>query len=346
MAQLGIGVIGTGRIAQSHLRALSAHQQAKAVAVFDVIPERAKMTATDYRVPNVCSSLDDLLERRDVDAVVVCTPPFAHAQPTIAALEAGKHVLCEKPFAVDPKEAEAMVAAAEKHGRFLACCSARNRVGLAAQKGHEIVTRGELGKVYFARSSSFRLRGRPGIDIFRDAPWFVSKDRAGGGALIDIGVYQLDWLLWMLGSPRVTSVVAATYQGIGAVPPDSPIQDVEDHAVVSFTCDNGSSAVMEIAWSSNIAGANLLMVLGTEASLRFDPLTKIVVGPDRLPIEEKLLDVPADHPSVRGNVTVAFVDAVLAGRQPHTPGREALEVTRLIDAAYRSAATGQAVQLG
>jgi len=345
VAQLGIGIVGTGRIAQAHLKSLATHPQARAVACFDVLPERARQTAAEFAIPNVCASLEDLLERRDVDAVVVCTPPFAHAQPTITALEAGKHVLCEKPFAIAPAEAEAMVAAAERNGRFLACCSARNRVGLAARMGHEIAARGDLGKVYFARSSSFRVRGRPGIDIFRDAPWFVSRERAGGGALIDIGVYQLDWLLWMLGSPRVKTVLATTYQGIGAIPPDSPTQDVEDHAVVSFACDNGASAVMEIAWSSNIAGANALVVLGTEAGLRFDPLTKIAAGPDRQPVEEQLLDLPPTDPAIRGNVTTAFVDALLAGEEPQTPGRDALEVTRLIDAAYRSAATGQAVQL-
>lgn len=345
MTKLGIGIIGTGRIAQAHLRSLAPHPEAKVIAVYDVLTERAEMTAADYGVPSVCKSLEELLGRDDIGAVIVSTPPFAHAAPTIAALAAGKHVLCEKPFALEPTEAEAMCLAAEASGRHLACCSARRRVGVAAKRGHAMIAAGELGHVYYARSSTFRLRGRPGVDMFRDASWFLDKARAGGGALIDIGVYELDWLLWMLGSPKVRSVLASTYQGIGEVPPDTAPQDVEDHAVVSFTCDNGTSAVMEIAWSSNAAAADLLLVLGTEAGLRFDPLTKITAGPDRRPVEEKLIDLEVTHPDVRGNVSAAFADSLLAGEVPQTPGRQALEVTKLIEAAYRSASSGRAINL-
>jgi predicted dehydrogenase len=124
-------------------------------------------------------------------------------------------------------------------------------------------------------------------------------------------------------------------------------QDVEDHAVVMFTCDNGASGLLEIAWSSNIGGANARLVLGTKAGLRFNPLT--YVGPGaidaRRAIEEPLLGVPDTSTEGFGDVSRQFVDALLAGRQPFTPPRDALEVTRLINAAYESARTGQAVTL-
>ncbi|MBX6771967.1 MAG: Gfo/Idh/MocA family oxidoreductase [Chloroflexi bacterium] len=345
MAQLGIGIVGTGRIARSHLRSLAQSAEGKAVAVFDIIPERASQIASDFGIPYVARSLEDLLERRDVQAVIVCTPPTAHAAPTIAALEAGKHVLCEKPFAIDPAEAERMVEAAERNQRFLAVCSARDRVGVGARVAHQLASSGALGTVYHVRSSSFRMRGRPGIDMFTDAPWFIDKNKAGGGALIDIGVYRLDVMLWLLGNPRVTSVLCSTFQGIGKPPEPPAVQTVEDHAVVMFTCDNGASGVLEIAWASNMNGANQTIVLGTEAGLRFDPLTKITASASRLPIEERLIPRPdADHADF-GDVTIQFVRAILAGQQPLTPGREALAVTRVIDAAYRSAATGRGVSL-
>jgi predicted dehydrogenase len=345
MAQLGIGIVGTGRIARSHLRSLAQSTEGKAVAVFDIIPERASQTASDFGVPYVARSLEDLLERRDVQAVIVCTPPTAHAAPTIAALEAGKHVLCEKPFAIDPAEAERMVETAERNQRFLAVCSARDRVGVGARVAHQLASSGALGTVYHVRSSAFRMRGRPGIDMFTDAPWFIDKNKAGGGALIDIGVYRLDVMLWLLGNPRVTSVLCSTFQGIGKPPEPPVVQTVEDHAVVMFTCENGASGVLEIAWASNMNGANQTIVLGTEAGLRFDPLTKITASASRLPIEERLIPRPdADHADF-GDVTIQFVRAILAGQQPLTPGREALAVTRVIDAAYRSAATGRGVSL-
>lgn len=345
MAQLGLGIIGTGRIARSHLRSLAQSTEGKAVAVFDVIPERATQTAADFGLPYVARTLEDLLERRDVDAVIVCTPPTAHMAPTLTALDAGKHVLCEKPFALDPTEAERMVQAAERNQRYLAVCSARDRVGVGARVAHQLASSGALGKVYHVRSSTFRVRGRPGIDMFQDATWFIDKSKAGGGALIDIGVYRIDVMLWLLGNPRVTSVLCSTFQGIGKPAEPPLVQTVEDHAVVMFTCDNGSSGVLEISWASNMNGANQTIVLGTEAGLRFDPLTKITAGPNRLPIEERLIARPDNDHSDFGDVTIQFVRAILADQQPQTPARDALEVARVIDAAYRSAATGQAVTL-
>jgi predicted dehydrogenase len=115
---------------------------------------------------------------------------------------------------------------------------------------------------------------------------------------------------------------------------------------VAFTCDNGASAVLEIGWASNIAGMNALFVLGTEAGLRFHPLTLIQAGRySGSAVEERLLRGEDGDTRGFGDVTQQFVDGVLAGRQPYTPARDALEVTRVIAAAYRSAATGQAVQL-
>src|SRR5262249_47614268 len=151
-----------------------------------------------------------------------CTPPFAHCEPTLAALAAGKHVVCEKPFTLRVEEAEQMVTAARAAGRFLTMCSSRSRYAAAAMRARAMGEAGELGHVYHARSSQFRQRGRPGVDILKDATWFISKERAGGGALIDIGVYEIDVMLWLMGNPAVRSVSAAIYQGIGEVRADVP----------------------------------------------------------------------------------------------------------------------------
>src|SRR5438105_374452 len=136
---VGIGIIGTGTIAQSHLQSLQSSTRGRAVAVYDVLPDRAEETAKRFGIPYAASSLDDLLARPEVDGVIVCTPPFAHAEPTIKALEAGKHVLCEKPFALDPAEAARMVEKAERTGKFLACASARNRYSMAQLRAHDML---------------------------------------------------------------------------------------------------------------------------------------------------------------------------------------------------------------
>jgi predicted dehydrogenase len=338
-------LIGTGTIAQRHLDALVDHPGGHAVAVFDVLPERARATAERYRVPNVCGSLQEMLDRKDVDAVIVCTPPFAHAAPTIAALDAGKHVLCEKPFALDPAEAERMANTAERVGRYLACASGRYRCPIGARKAHAMIEAGEIGDVYYVRSSAFRFRGRPGHHIFPDSHWFLDSQRAGGGAMMDIAVYQIDTTLWMLGSPRVKSVLASLRQIHDEPPTPGVRQDVEDHVTIMLTTGDGGSAVIETAWVANVVGADATYILGTKGGLSLDPLTLTTGAGGRRFRREKVLDGADADIAGFGNITQQFVDAIGAGRQPYTSGVEALEVTRVIRAAYESAASGRPVAL-
>lgn len=346
MDSLGIGIVGCGRIAHSHLRSVTSHKHAKAVAVLDVLPDRAEAMAKEFGVPNVCPDLDSMLSLPELDAVIVCTPPVAHAEPTLAALAAGKHVLCEKPFALDVREAEQMTSAADKAGKWLAVCSARSRCGAAARKAHQLIQDGALGTPYHIRSSSFRQRGRPGIDFWQDATWFQDKSKAGGGTVMDLGVYQIDLMLWLMGNPKVKSVLATTYQGVGAPPPPGVKQDVEDHVTALLVLDNGASAVLEQGWSTNMSGADGLMIWGSKAGLRFRPLTMISEPlVDGKLTETRVLDVDDHDNTGYGDVTAAFINAVLAGKEPFTPARDALEVTKVIDAIYRSAETGQAVSL-
>src|SRR5579859_2171177 len=231
MAKIGIGIVGTGTIAQSHLNSLRTSENGHAVAVFDVLGDRAEATAKQFGIPYVAATIEDLLSRPEVDAVIVCTPPFAHVAPTLAALEAGKHVLCEKPFALDPKEAALMVATADRVGRFLACASARNRYSASQTEARAMLDAGELGDVYYVRSSQIRFRGRPGHHIFPQSKWFLDKERAGGGAMMDIAVYQIDSVLWLLGNPKVLSVSAQLRQITEEASPADAPQNVEDHVV-------------------------------------------------------------------------------------------------------------------
>ena len=210
-----IGIIGAGHIGRAHARAWSENPRTEVAAVVDVVPERAAAVAAEFGIPQALTDYRPLVERADVDLVAVCTPPFAHCEPSLAALAAGKHVVCEKPFTLVVSEAERMVEAAIRAGRYLTMCSARSRYTAAALRARALVEAGELGTVYHARSSQFRQRGRPGIDILKDATWFISRERAGGGALIDIGVYEIDLMLWLMGNPTVRSVTAALRQGIG-----------------------------------------------------------------------------------------------------------------------------------
>jgi predicted dehydrogenase len=357
-APVGIGIIGTGTIAQVHLRSMAGAQQARPVAVYDVLSERATATAAEWQIPIVARSIDDLLSRPEVEAVIVCTPPFAHAEPTIQALQAGKHVLCEKPFTLDPQEAERMVAAAAAADRFLACASARNRLTQGSLRAHAMIEAGELGDVYHVRSTALRFRGRPGHHIFPQSAWFLDKQRAGGGAMMDIAVYTIDQVLWLLGNPRVLSVTAQLRQLTDEPMPAGLTQDVEDHVVIMLQAEGGKSGIIESAWVSNMDEADGLVVLGTRAGLKFDPLRKISAERVDVPISERrgLLGdfvyrpviqkvLPFERPNLPGqsDVTNAFAASIAAGRQPMTPAQDALVVTQVIEAAYRSSAEQRAI---
>lgn len=358
MTKLRVGIIGTGTIANQHATSLKGYAGGEIVVVFDVLGDRARAYAEKWGIPHVADSLDDLVHRDDIDAVIVCTPPFAHAEPTIKALEAGKHVLCEKPFALDPAEAERMARTAERTGKFLSCASGRLRCSAAQRTARQKVDSGDLGDVYHVRWSRFRFRGRPGHHIFPESKWFLDKSRAGGGAMMDTAVYQIDSVLWLLGNPRVTSVLAQTRQMTEEPPPEGIKQDVEDHIVIMMSCEGGKSGIVESAWVANMKGAEGLYVFGTKAGLRFDPLTRISAvrtgDEEKTPwmgeetykaLEEQVLLTPDAYTEGFGNISQQFVDGIAAGRQPFTPARDALEVTRVMTAAYESVRSGGVVAL-
>jgi predicted dehydrogenase len=342
-----VGIIGAGHMGRAHARAWQENARTDVAGIADVLLDRAEATAAEFGVPDAVADYRLLLERSTIDLVAVCTPPFAHCEPSVDALRAGKHVICEKPFTLRVEEAESMVDAARAAGRYLTMCSARGRYTAAALRARALVEAGELGRVYHARSSQFRQRGRPGIDILQDATWFLSRDRAGGGALIDIGVYEIDLMLWLMGNPAVRSVSAATFMGIGSPVTGAPAQDVEDHASLFCQLDNGGSLLLEIAWASNLAGQNTRFVLGDRAGLRFGPLT-LFSSPEpgsRDCRSEQVLAVEDSQGGGLPGLIQGMVEALDGGLPPMTPAEDALQVTRVIDAAYRSAGEGRPVSL-
>jgi predicted dehydrogenase len=364
--QIGVGIVGAGAIAAAHAGAARGHEGAQLVAVYDIAPERARAACAQWNVAKAAASLQELIGDDAVDAVIVCTPPASHADAAIAALDAGKHVLCEKPLALDVAEAMAMVQAAERSSGFLACASARMRCNPAPQAARRLIDGGELGDVYHVRFSSWRLRLRPGHHYAPEAAWFLNRSLAGGGVIIDVGVYQIDAALWMLGDPAVVSVTAQLRRFTEVPPPPGVVQDVEDHAVIMLQCEGGKSAVVETSWVSNMAPPDSAIVLGTKAGLRLDPLTKItarqVTAGEHDPMlegmrngagevvyfraaQEQLFPYPEFSAGNPSQVTTQFLDGVAAGVQPQTSGPEALQVTRIIDAAYRSAKESRSVAL-
>jgi predicted dehydrogenase len=343
---LKVGIIGAGGIAQgSHLPGYQAVPGVEVEAVCDVREETARAAARKFSIPHVYTDWKVMLRERRLDVVSVCTPNNFHAAPTIAALEAGAHVLCEKPIAASSKEAEAMCAAARKAKRRL-MVGLNNRFTPSAQKLKEFIRAGELGKIYYVRVQALRRRGVPGWGVF------IRKDMSGGGPLYDIGVHLLDLALWLMGHPKPVAVSGGTYcahgRRSGLFMPwgawDPKQYTVEDMGAGFVRFQNGCTLTIEASWSAHIPeDVWNVTLLGVEGGATTNPFrifqekraTLLDVTPVRLPEGE-----PSHTAEIR-----AFIEAIRTGKPTPVPGEEAAVATRILEAVYTSSKTGREVRL-
>jgi len=338
-----MGVVGVGSIGQVHLRNYAASRNVRAVAVADLDRERAEAAAAEHGIEKVFTDYRGLLALDEVDAVSVCTPPFAHAQVTCDAAKAGKHVLCEKPMAMNAKQAEEMVMACRKAGVKLGIGSARSRFDPAVEEARQYVSSGRLGRVYYARVSTFRRRGRPGLDMLKGSKWFLDSSKAGGGALTDIGCYDIDVVLYLLGSPQPVAASAITFRGVGGQPKLETPYDVEEHASLLVRFEGGVAATFEIAWASNMDHGEGLILFGTEGGLRLNPFTLYTEQEGRhVAITTEL---PRQRDAAWQLLVRDFAAACLQDRAPKTPGEDGLKVMQITDMAYLSAKSGREAAL-
>lgn len=343
--KLKVAIIGTGMIAHTHARQYVENPLAELAAACDVDEERLRAFANRYEIKETYSDYDKMVADADIDAVSICLPVFLHAPSAIAALKAGKHVLCEKPMAVNADEAQAMVDAADKAGKKLMVYW-RMRFAPEARKAREIIARGELGKIYFARTTTLRWRGRPGFDMPAFGKWFMQKSKAGGGTMMDIGGYDLDLVLGLMGFPEIKSVAAAAYQEIDKEQAQAAGVDVEELCVGMIRLADGGTIWLESSFACNVEDEPKTLFFGSEAGLRVQPLTlyKHFWFQGRKPTAIEVA-LPRD-PKREGWLSVQehFVDCCLNDKPiPVSSGEEALMVTRVTEALYKSAEGGTEV---
>lgn len=331
---LNVGVIGVGAIGKHHLQSYMSNPKARVVAVADIDEGLAKTVAAQRRV-RFFRDYRDLLGLAEVDAVSVCTPPFTHASTICKAAKVGKHVLCEKPMAMNAEEAESMVKACRKAKVKLGICSSRARLNVAVENAREYVHGGRLGKIYYVRASNFRRKGRPCLDILKESKWFLDSSKAGGGALIDIGCYDLDSILYILGSPQPIAVNAMTFRGVGSKPKLRVIYDVEEHSSLMVRFEDGPVATVETAWAANMDKGDGIILFGTKGGLRLDPFTFYCEQ------EEKQVAITIDLPSQGSDFIEDFLTACLENGSPKTPGEDGLKVMQIISMAHLSSKTRQ-----
>jgi len=340
-----VAIIGSGSIARyAHIPGYKAQRGVEIVAVCDVVLNKAADIAREFGIPRWYASYQELLENETLDAVSVCTPNVAHREASIAALEAGLHVLCEKPMAMNLSEAQEMAAAARRAGKVL-------QVGLhwrftgEAQALKRFIDAGEMGDIYYGEATCMRRRGIPGWGVF------TQKALQGGGALIDIGVHTLDHTMWLMGNPKPVTVSGVTYAAFGkrsdVVTPWAPWDpakfDVDDMGVALVRFEGGASLVLRASWAANIEKAyQETRILGTHGGAYMPPLRifKEMHG--------SLVDVcPTEIPDVKPHTAeiAHFVDCV-RGEHPCAVDLDSvLQTQAVLGAIYRSAETGHEVWL-
>ena len=281
MDTVRIGLVGTGGIGNQHAKTYKPIKGIELVAVCDIFEEKALQFAEKWGVPkkNVFTDFNKMVEMDKLDAVAVCTYNQAHKDPSVAALNAGKHVLCEKPMAATLEDATAMVRAAKKSGKILHI-AIHSRFQPRVDMAQKIISEGILGDVYYSESVGCRRRGIPGHT-------FIYKKTAGFGAVVDIGIYNMHNTMFPLGYPKPATVSAFTCDYIARQDPKLDDMDVEEFGAAWVRFDDGSIMVFKISWAvhANTLGPNYF--LGKKAGLSLD---KLEVYADKCPKDlEKLV---------------------------------------------------------
>ncbi|MCR8632983.1 Gfo/Idh/MocA family protein [Paenibacillus radicis (ex Xue et al. 2023)] len=355
MKKLKIGIIGCGGIAANkHLPHLSKFTEVELSAFSDSFAEKAQQAAEQFGTADAAVYTDykQLLANSTIDVVHVCTSNDSHAEISIAALEAGKHVMCEKPMAICAADAVRMLETAKRTGKKLTI-GYNNRFRSDSQQLHKVCRNGELGTIYFAKAHAIRRRGVPTRGVFLD------KDKQGGGPLIDIGTHALDLTLWMMDNYKPKMVVGTAYHMLsqnneaarnGGWDPKS--FKVEDSAFGMIVMENGATIMLESSWALNIrqegaakvtlcgtkGGADMrdgLWINGEENGKLYDK--EILMEGSGIPSLDKVRSK-----SIELEMRV-WLDSVLYDQELVVKPEQALVVSQILEAVYESAETGKAV---
>ena len=367
MSKVRIAIVGCGGIAnQKHMPSLKQFpDRAEMVAFCDIIPERAEKAAKEYSTPDakVYTDYKEMLSDKsvDFDVVHVCTPNVAHCPITVAAFEAGKHVMCEKPMAHCTADAQKMIDAWKKSGKMFTI-GYQNRFRDDTQTLHASCEAGELGEIYFAKAHALRRRAVPTWGVF------PNKALQGGGPLIDIGTHALDITLWMMDNYEPVSVSGQVFYKLGRDPHgpegnvfgpwDPETFEVEDSAFGLVKMKNGATIYLEASWALNVLKSMeaSTTLCGTKAGAEIhhggsygqDELIYNTVEHNQL-MEKVISPAPLVDFFAGGAAAEAIREqdqwlAALEGKgEPLVKPEQAFVVTQILEGIYKSAESGKEV---
>jgi predicted dehydrogenase len=340
-----IGIIGCGKIAQvRHLPEYAANSNANLVGVFDRSIERAQDISKLYG-GKVYASYEEMLSDPEIDAVSVCVANVVHAEISIAALNAGKHVLCEKPMAMTLAECEAMVEASEKSGKYL-MIGHNQRLTKSHVKAKALIESGIIGELItfrtvFAHSGPENWSIRPGKNT-----WFFDKNVTGLGAMSDLGINKTDLIQYLMGSRIVeTTATMATINKRGA---DGELVEVDDNAICIYRMASGAVGTMTVSWTNYGIEDNSTIICGTKGVMKIysDPDYSIVIELENGESIHYVIDqIQTNDNQTASGVIDLFVDSIVTQTPPEMDGEEALSAMKVIFTNVESAKTGKTIKI-
>ena len=346
--KLRVAFIGAGGIAGAHMRYYKEMEDVEMVAASDVMAANVQSRCEEYEIPEAYSDYKKMLKQVKPDAVSVCTPNGLHAPCTVSALNAGAHVIVEKPLALNASEGQKMLDAAKKNRKKLVI-GFQHRYEPRTQFIKKAVDNGDLGNIMYGRVQALRRRGIPNWGVFG------RKDLQGGGPLIDIGVHVLETTHYVMGSPKPVAASGSIYTYLGnkksnvvSMWPnwDHKSYTVEDLAVGQIRFENGATINIEASFAAHIAKEEWnFTLMGEKGGATWDPPGlftdandhMVSVKPDWLPT-----GAAADAFSKKMR---NFVDHVHHGKETMAPGEHGLMVQKMLDGIYESAAKGREVRI-
>jgi predicted dehydrogenase len=353
------GIIGAGAIAPSLCNALKNHKQAQVVASYDVHAGRQTAFCDEFGIAKRPRTLDELLGDSEIDAIYVAVPNKFHVPYTLKALAAGKHVIAEKPFAMDIEEAR-QVAAAVKKSKKLWMLGMNRRFPTMMQKARDLVARGVIGEVYHAKARWQRRWGCPRLQT-----WFGHKKLSGGGCLLDIGVHMLDQTMYISGNFKPLTCSGSVYGkfghrglgegGWGKSDRDPKMTfDVEDFANAHIRLAGGMSIDLDVSWAAHMPKANVMesIIFGTEGTIWVGQDEAVAGGKESAVLCTRKGKEFINNADPKAKVKYPhcdrfnnFVNAVLGKEQPCVTIDQALAVQTVLTGIYRSSAKGAEVDL-
>lgn len=332
MNQLKVGVIGCGSIAKfRHLPEYATNKNVEIVAVCDIIEERAEEAAKEYDA-KAYTDYKEVLADDSIDVISVCLPNYLHAPVSIAALNAGKHVLCEKPMATSREEAEQMIEAASENDKKLMIAHNQRFVS-SHEKARDIIASGKVGRIYSFRTA-FGHGGPEGWSVDGRDSWFFNKEKAFIGAMGDLGVHKTDLIRYLLGE-EVSEVAGFVETSAKS---DT---DIDDNAVCILKTESGIIGTLAASWSYNTAQDNSTVIYAEKATLHLeeDPKHSLIVqytNGEVVKYELDAIQTNENDGQTTSHVIDHFVNAIVNDTDVPVSGEEGMKSLQIVLAALES----------